>query len=258
MIRPADYDGVYSREREKTILGTLDSRVSGHALIARFGCVGYLNSQELRAIQRTLVATAQALPGRQVLLDLGCGVSLFGCWMAQQLRFDLIGLDFSEVAVRVLVKKSKTLMPAGARFVQASFEATGLPARSVAAVMSLDALYLVANPRSALEELRRVTTPGAPLVYSYYSSPRDRADWPRLTRQAGFDRVRILDSTVDWRKYMFRKHSRRWRNRAAIRRQLGSWAEAELAVTKAMLGLDSAVPSVLSETSRHVVLAVRK
>ena len=257
MPSAADYDRVYKRQGANAILMDLDNGVAGRSLITKFGCSGYLNRRELQLICRSLKAYARELRERRLLLDLGCGSSTFGCWMARQLRVGLVGVDFSKVAIQLALKRSKRQTLTDMRFVVGSFEATGLPANSVDAVMSLDALYLASNPSAALDEIMRVGTRDAPLVYSFYSSPRDRTAWPELTKQAGFERVTVVDSSIGWRRYMRRKHYRRWSHRKAIRRRLGGWAAAELAVTKAMLGLDGEQPFI-SKTSRHIVVAFRK
>ena len=139
--------------------------------------------------------------------------------------------------------------------------ATGLDSGSVSAVISLDALYLAPDLAEALAEVCRISSPGAPLIFTFYieesSHQVEQPDWERLLQSAGFLIVERRTLTEEWRLHMRCKHQRRWDSRAIIRRYLGHLAEAELSVSASMLGLDGR-PAFVDRVSRFELHATRR
>jgi ubiquinone/menaquinone biosynthesis C-methylase UbiE len=246
------YDSLYARRRSRAALLRIDSGVTGGAEIEKFHCAGFLGRGERSLFLQLLAKPPRNASARSALLDLGCGVGLVGCWMARRLKINLVGVDFSPIAVSLARDSARSTKTIGAEFVVAPFESTKLATGSISAVFSLDALYLASDPCAALDEVRRVSSQGSPFVFSYYVNAFSGQDWPKLVRLAGFKRVSVIDTTTAWRRYMQRKHQRRWFYRRAIQSHLGKWAEPELAVTRAMLGFDGR-PAFIQSTSRYIL-----
>jgi ubiquinone/menaquinone biosynthesis C-methylase UbiE len=191
------------------------------------------------------------------LLELGCGMGLLGTWIAKQLRANLIGIDFSQVAISLARRGTSHLESIQKTFLKAPFESTGLSDRSIDAGFSLDAFYLSKDPARALKELHRVTRTGSPVLFTYFLDSNTQYDWPRLTKSEGFDVLSVTDVTSGWRRHMREKHLRRWASRDQIRMHLKKRAEAELSVTVSMLGLDGC-PAYIDSTFRFLLHAVRQ
>jgi methyltransferase family protein len=70
------------------------------------------------------------------LLDLGCGRAGAGLWVAASTRADLIGVDIAEAAL-VDARRRAAAMALPATFRRGEFEATGLDAAAVAAILAV-------------------------------------------------------------------------------------------------------------------------
>ena len=135
------------------------------------------------------VAQALALSPAETLVDLGCGRGGPGLWLAQSQGASLIGVDFSAIAVQQANDRAVLFGLADtARFVVGDLAATGLPAASADAVVSIDALHFAADLAAAGREVLRVLRPGHRLVLTSWQPrttdddrlpSRLRIDWPR-------------------------------------------------------------------------------
>jgi ubiquinone/menaquinone biosynthesis C-methylase UbiE len=176
--------------------------------------------------------------------------------MAAELGMDLIGVDFSEVAISLAEQFRSSLDRPRDRFYRGSFDSIALEDSSISAAMSLDALYLAPKPGEALLVLQRILTSGAPLVFTFYRDFGNRTDWPSLVEGSGFDLLAMIDITSRWRRIMKEKHLRRWERRDQIRGEIGVRAEPELSVTRSMLGFDGR-QAYIDSTSRFLLHALR-
>src|SRR5687768_12844306 len=85
------------------------------------------------------VTEALRLSMKDVLLDVACGRGGYGLEVADRTGASLVGVDFSEVAVRMAAEQAKAL-GREAEFRIGSLTATGLADESVDAVMCIDAI----------------------------------------------------------------------------------------------------------------------
>ncbi|MCM3872022.1 MAG: class I SAM-dependent methyltransferase [Pyrinomonadaceae bacterium] len=267
-ITPASYDDIYARRGERNFLNELDREVLGDQR-ASLTSTGFLSNRDFSRYQAILARYLnQMSPAcrRGTLLDLGCGVGGLGRELASVLGLDLIGVDFSSVAIAQARTASKTQLQGETRFEVADFSATGIEDQHISAVISLDALYLATNPVSALAEIRRLLVLGGPLLFTAYverpptgdGNVRVAADrWTQMLKDSGFIVVRRNDITKQWRRFMLIKHQRRWLERERIKKDLGKLGEAELSVTVAMLGLNGK-PSFLESVNRFEFVCRRR
>jgi len=254
---PEDYDRIYRQRTRSTILDKIVAGILRNPRITRLNCTGFLAPGDPENYRETIRQWMPKHARPTALLDLGCGSGRLGVWLAQQLGLNLVGVDFSPVAISQARRLTVDSMRNKETFLVASFDSTGIQGRSIAAAFSLDALYLATDPHAALREISRVLVARAPLIFTYYINSDSQHDWPRLTRTAGFDVISVADCTESWRTHMREKHKRRWRRRRALQKELGQRAVGELSVTASMLGLGGR-PSYISTTFRYVLSAIRR
>lgn len=258
------YDAIYARKSKSTLLDQLDMEVVGDDDIVALKCTGFLAKGDLaryKAILRHHIPLRSQNSQQRTLLDLGCGSGGLGRWLAQELNFQLVGIDFSKVAIEQARAAATELQSNLMRFEVADFSATGLASESIWAVISLDALYLAANPLAALAEIHRILKPGGLLIFTVYIESSEHLEveqpnWLNLLQTRGFLVNQYQDVTVRWRQQMQQKHERRWNERERIRDELDQLGEAELSVSAAMLGLYGR-PSFLESVFRFEIVAIR-
>jgi SAM-dependent methyltransferase len=133
-----------------------------------------------------LVATLRLPPNRR-LADLGCGRGGPGLWLARALSADLVGIDFSPVAVELADARARHFVgPDRTEFRLAPLDRTGLPDASVDAAVSIDAMPFAPDRTEALREARRILVPGGRLALTLRIGP-GRGDWPSMARSVGLD-----------------------------------------------------------------------
>jgi ubiquinone/menaquinone biosynthesis C-methylase UbiE len=171
--------------------------------------ISFATPMELRAL-----ADALDLREGDHLVDLACGAGGSGLWMAQTTRALLTGVDFSAVGVELARQRADRLgMANQARFTRGSFSDTGLPADSMDAAMTLDALQYAPNKLAAMQEAYRILKPGgrfggytfvldANRVASMPGAWEDPVeDYRQPMEAAGFDVVRY-ESTDGWLEHL--------------------------------------------------------
>lgn len=135
---------------------------------------------------------ARDLKPSETVLDAGCGSGRLASWS----KADVTGLDFSDSVLRFAADRCRKLVQvdlcAGVPFQNGSFDA----------VVSLNVLYAVPDPKSALREMARVLRPGGRLILA---TPVDSRIWPLVTehiRQAKKEdwkrTARILHRLLAW------------------------------------------------------------
>ena len=135
---------------------------------------------------RELAASLALGPG-DVLLDLACGRGGYGLWLARETGCRLIGVDFSEVAIRdATMRVSGFGLEGRAEFRVGELEAIGVPDASVDALLCVDAIQFAADTSAAAAEVRRVLKPGGIAVVTTWEA-LDRND------EALPERIRRLD-----------------------------------------------------------------
>jgi SAM-dependent methyltransferase len=163
------------------------------------------------------VTHALRLSSGDVLLDLACGRGGYGMEVANRTAAVLIGVDFSEVAVRQ-AREQAARRGREADFRVGHLTATGLADDAVDAVMCIDAIQFADPPAAAYRELRRVLRPGGRAVLTCWQAvdPGDESLPRRLRRTdlragleaAGFSDVQVIERP-EW-----------------LERELAMWAEA--------------------------------
>lgn len=131
--------------------------------------------------RRLVEGVAQDLKLGEKVLDAGCGSGRLASWS----QADVTGLDFSDSVLRVAATRSRKLVRAnlcgGVPFRDGSFDA----------VVSLNVLYAVPDPKSALGEMARVLKPGGKLILA---TPVDSRIWPLVT-----EHIRLA-TKEDWKR----------------------------------------------------------
>lgn len=141
--------------------------------------------------------------GGDVVADLGCGRGGYGLEIARRTGTRLVGVDFSTVAIeRALGRHAQAWSDVEAEFRVGTLTASGLPAKSVAAVLCVDAMQFADPYEDGFAECRRVLRPGGRLVVTGWE-PREAGDPAvpeRLRRDigaalvaAGFGDVRVSE-----------------------------------------------------------------
>jgi ubiquinone/menaquinone biosynthesis C-methylase UbiE len=139
-----------------------------------------------------LVAGLRIGPGER-LGDLACGLGEPGLWLARATGADLVGVDWSPVAVAAASSKVGGFVPPGrARFAVGTLEATGLDDGELDAAMCLDAIFFATDRIAVLREVRRVLRPGGRFQFTADELarpelPHPGPDWARLVEAAGFE-----------------------------------------------------------------------
>ena len=232
-----DYDAAYAKRPKGDLIEALD-RESLSDCRGIAGYAAYVTSQDLSRCRASVRALDLGL--QLPVIDLGCGLGELTRWLASHSGRAAVGIDTSAVAVREAVARSKR----NTHFLRGDAQRIPMRGDSAAAVVSLDALYLVARPREALRELRRVLATGGLLIFTAYISHESTKGggcvgaqfWPAELAENGFELRSSFDMTGAWREYMLNKHSRRWSQRERILARRGESAVAELAVSAAMIG----------------------
>ena len=143
----------------------------------------------------------------KTLVDLGCGHGGCSLWLAQQLGSNLIGIDLSDVGVKLAQERASQLNLGGrARFQEGDITATGLPESSCDAVMSLDVLVFVPNKEAAIGEIARILRPGGRLAfttweqsgYSQRLGAEQLSNYKPLLTSNGFQ-VETYEEPINWR-----------------------------------------------------------
>lgn len=143
------------------------------------------------------VTVALRLVPGDTVLDLACGRGGYGLEVARRTRADLVGVDFSEEAVRQAVANALA-EGAEADFRIGDLAATGLDDDSVEAVMCLDSVQFSAREIETYAEVRRVLRPGGRVVMTAWEA-RDRDDtevlerWRTLDVALGLERAGFVD-----------------------------------------------------------------
>ncbi|HKB93829.1 MAG TPA: class I SAM-dependent methyltransferase [Gaiellaceae bacterium] len=102
------------------------------------------------------VSALRVGPGA-TLVDLACGRGGPGLWLARATGADLVGIDWSQVAIIDARQRTGDFLPTGrARFEVGDLEDSGLPGGEADAVLCLDAVLFASDRVAALREVRRL------------------------------------------------------------------------------------------------------
>lgn len=129
----------------------------------------------------------------QTLVDLGCGRGKPGLWLSRALGADLVGIDWSQVAVKIAADLSAQFVPPGrARFLVGDLATSGLDNGVADGVICFDAIFFAPDRIAALSEVCRILRHGGRFVFTAderleAKSPSDVTDWTPLIAAAGLE-----------------------------------------------------------------------
>jgi ubiquinone/menaquinone biosynthesis C-methylase UbiE len=135
------------------------------------------------------VSALRVGPGR-LLVDLACGRGGPGLWLARATGANLIGVDWSPVAVEGARARAPAFVPPGrARFLVGDLAATGLPDAEADAVVCLDAIFFAEDRIAALREVHRLLRPEGRYIFTAPEVPTPTQtshvhDWTPLLEAA--------------------------------------------------------------------------
>lgn len=195
-----------AQSRGKTLRGIYE-RVYGADYPAEVRQFGFLSAGDLAMVARELDDF-----GVTRLLDVGCGTGGPGLWVAREIGAALVGVDIVAEAVAEARTRAAALESAPpAQFIAASVTETGLPDHEFDGVVSLDALWMVIDKRTAFAEIARVLRPGSPLVFTTWEPAH--LPYPWLLEPAGFKgitrhplpeslerQLRVYEQILDYQK----------------------------------------------------------
>jgi ubiquinone/menaquinone biosynthesis C-methylase UbiE len=168
--------------------------------------LGYVTLTDLR---RMALAVA-AGPGHTIV-DLGCGRGGPSLWVARQTGAHVVGIDVSSIGIaHANERAAREGFTGRARFQVGDVIATGLPAASVDAAMSVDALVFVPDIAAVMAEVARLLRPGSRFAFTAreqsaasasLGSP-SRPDYRPALQGAGFE-IETYEETPNWAERQF-------------------------------------------------------
>jgi SAM-dependent methyltransferase len=230
------YDAVYDAiPRSPTLRRLWSELAAGTDYPEAFMHISFVTLAELRDL-----ATALHLFPRKTVVDLGCGRGGPALWVARETGAQLIGVDFSPVAVAQAAARAATLgLSDQTRFVVGTFDHTGLESHSADAGMSEDALQYAPNKRAAIVEAARILRPGARFVFTAFELDPDHAaglpvigtdpvdNYRPLLEDAGFS-VDSYEEVPGWPEPMTRTYQALLNARDTLIEEMGARAATAL------------------------------
>jgi SAM-dependent methyltransferase len=155
-IPPEEFDEGFEAVGRSTRVAALLREALGDDLPAEVEPYSFV---PLAGLQR--IATELRLGPGKTLVDLACGRGGPGMWVAQETGSQLVGVDYSSVAVAQAQARIPLFdLDGRARFVVGRLETTGLPDASADAVMCVDA-FQFGDPQATAQEIARILRLGA-------------------------------------------------------------------------------------------------
>jgi ubiquinone/menaquinone biosynthesis C-methylase UbiE len=178
-----------------------------------------------------LVSELRVGPGQHVV-DLACGRGGPGLWLARATGANLVGVDWSRVAVESARGRARDFVPDGrARFEVGELTATGLPDESADAVMCADAIFFAVDRVAAFTEVARILRPGGRFVFTADEDDSDRRsgvpDWSPIAAAGGMV-IERKDEVPRFAEQLQRMYSLWLENLDALRGELGEEAARDL------------------------------
>jgi ubiquinone/menaquinone biosynthesis C-methylase UbiE len=138
------------------------------------------------------VSALRVGPG-DVVVDLACGRGGPGLWLSRATGADLIGVDWSPVAIEEATERTRAFVPSDrARFLVGDLSASGLPGECADAVVCLDAIFFAEDRIAALREVKRILRPAGRYAFTGPETdtptrPGHVRDWTPLLDAAGLE-----------------------------------------------------------------------
>ena len=259
LSRARSWDAFYTEPRVAEFRRRLYLEAFGDEYPIDEATDGYITRTELRQMADAL----QVGPGHKIA-DLGCGRGAPGQWLARITGADLIGIDFSEVALEQARARARQLGIADlVSYKAASFDATGLDTASLDGAMSIDVIWAIPDKQAGIAEAARILKPGARFVFTDWERdlsppgyPAPVNDYRPLLEAAGFDiELRQLRPDADVMRRTF--YEKMLHHQAGLLQVLDEkTAESNLREAKVWLGLLDGIDYMTH--SRRVLVAARK
>jgi len=193
----ARFDAIYADDRDGRGAFTRVLRIADPTLPAEVEPLSFLCSSLLEHIDSEL-----ALRAGDIVADLGCGGAGPGLWLTRKAATDLIGIDFSPLAIS---RARERAVRFGRRqrtgFAVCDLEALSIGTATVDAAICIDALQYAHNSRGAASEARRILRRGGRLVLTGWHPQQcgdarlperhRHTDWPAVLREVGYDEITV-------------------------------------------------------------------
>jgi SAM-dependent methyltransferase len=227
-LTAAGFDKVHEATAKSTLLREFAALAYGNEYPAEVAPTGMTTWW----ILGRCIAGLRVGPGEQ-LVDLGCGSGAPGLWLARASGADLVGVDWSPVAVEAARHRAADFLPDGrARFVVGELADSGLLTDEADAVLCLDAVFFAPDRVAALREVCRLLRPGGRYVFSAteVDSPPDRSwvtDWQPLLAAADLE-IECKDEVPHYAERLQRMYDLWLENLEALEAEVGFDTAAKL------------------------------
>jgi SAM-dependent methyltransferase len=243
-LREDRYRPIFSRANAFAPIQRIWQAVLGEQYLAEIQAFGFVTATDLQDIADAV----GPLEGR-TLADIGCGGGGPGLWVARRTRADLVGIDILQEAVDRAAEFGKGFAGvARSAFRVGSFTGTRLPPAAAAAVMSVDAFWMVRDKLKALEEMARIMAPGA--VFAMTTWAEADVSWPEWFEDTGLRLVSYRE-TQRWKENQLAVYEAVRAQRAQLQDALDPQALAIL------LSEAEEAPRMLGSMRRFLVVARR-
>lgn len=211
------------------------------------------------------IADLLALQPGQVLADVACGNGSLGLWLARSFNAQVIGVDYAPAALTLGRDKAQTMeLTARSRFVLGSFADTTLPAQSVDAVVTFDALWLASDQAQALAEIARILRPAGRFVFTSWEQhipiamiKQPVADYRPLLTDAGFA-VESYECLTHSEALMKTIYERIRQAAPTLLQEMGEPVKELIGEAHFVPGLVDGVNYLAQEHGPHVLVAARR
>ena len=177
-------------------------------------------------------ATELALPEDGTLVDIACGRAGVSLWVARETGAELVGVDWSPVAVASAAERAAGWVAEGhARFQVGDLLDTGLPDSCADAVLCADAIFFAPDRIRAVQEAARMLRPGGRYAFTADEAVdgRERSvpDWRPIIEAGGLQVVSRIE-IPHWRERLARMYELWLENLDEVRETLGDEYADEL------------------------------
>ncbi len=172
------------------------------------------------------------IPAGGTLVDIACGRAGVSLWVARETGADLIGVDWSSVAVAEAAKRASAWVGTGrARFQVGDLVDTGLPGECADAVLCADAIFFATDRVAAVREAARLLRPGGRYAFTADESddgrPHAVPDWRPIIEAGGLEVVERIE-IPRWAEQLGRMYEIWLANLDEVRETLGEEAASEM------------------------------
>lgn len=243
-----DYNAAYLARMENSVLNRIELDLGLTRQIVDLKTTGLILPKELSAWAARVAAGIKKSSVRTVL-DVGCGLGVFGRYVSNINKSTLIGIDTSKLAVRAA--QMATPLDENASFIVCSANNTKIPANSIGSIIALDVIHIIEDPNALFDEMARLLAKGGNLTATIYTSKEKSPDaWIKALDQSGFQHINMTDITKCWRNWMSRRHKLRIERYDELKTDLGEEVAAGyLALSHRLIG-NNKIPGTLSSISR--------